>query len=284
MFFFLGKWDEMVNKLLAIVVTYYPDRDLLIANTNEFLDYVDKVLVWENTPELEKRHYRFLSGVKFEYCGDGINSISHALNYAWKYAQREGYDYILLMDQDSLFDDFGRYLETVNNSEMPDGIWGPSVAVDDTRKPDIESVYSVINSGTFVKTEIISKIGGWNELFVIDGVDDEFCLRAKRRGINTYCANHCHLRQRYGTPQVVSFLGRKGILRNDSPERLYNIYRNFTIIARTYPESKKFRHEFFKHWIRGRIKWILFEKNSFHKLYSIFLGLYDGLTYKIKEK
>ena len=89
-------------KILAIVVTYYPEKNLLKKNINAFIEYVDKVLIWENTPESEKLSFRFIHDEKIEYCGDGINSISHALNYGWKYAKRNGYDYLLTMDQDSI--------------------------------------------------------------------------------------------------------------------------------------------------------------------------------------
>lgn len=272
-------------RILSIVVTFYPDENLLQANIKTFIDYVDKVLIWENTPELQKYKYRFIFVDKVEYCGDGINSISHALNFAWKYAVKEGYDYLLIMDQDSLFEDFKCYLDkTVNNPDMPEGIWGPAISKDDLDMPKIEELCSVINSGTIVKTDLIDKIGGWNETFVIDGVDDEFCLRAKKKGIHAYRINDCFLKQRYGIPQEVSFCGKKGVLRNDPPERLYNIYKNFTILARTYPEAVTFRRDFVTLWIKVRIKWILFEKNRFRKLYAILRGLFDGMIFKIQRE
>ena len=99
-----------MKKILAIVVTYYPERDLLEKNISAYIEYVDKVLIWENTPEEYKLQYRFVEHKKVEYCGDGINSISHALNHAWKYAIENGYDYLLTMDQDSLWADFSSFL------------------------------------------------------------------------------------------------------------------------------------------------------------------------------
>lgn len=275
--------DYGVNKILAIVLTYYPDRELLTANTNKFLDYVDKVLLWENTPEQEKLHYRFLSGDKFEYCGDGINSISHALNYAWRYAKDFGFDYLLIMDQDSLWCDFNSYLnETIFNEEAPDGIWGPQIT-DENKQEKVLEVYSVINSGTLVRVDLIDAIGGWNELFKIDCVDDEFCLRAKRLGISTYRFTNCRLLQRYGSPRQVSFMGKKSNLRNDSPQRLYSIYRSFIVLLRMYPEAVQLRRQFMDNWI-ALIKWIfVFEKDRFSKLFAITRGIVSGYTYKIKK-
>ena len=69
-------------KILAIVVTYFPEKELLEKNISAFINDVDRVLIWENTPDEKKLEYRFIDNSKIEYCGDGINSISHALNYA----------------------------------------------------------------------------------------------------------------------------------------------------------------------------------------------------------
>ena len=96
----------MNYRILAVVVTYYPEEDLLKNNIAAFIDEVDKVLIWENTPDVEKLQYRYIDNSKVEYCGDSVNSISRGLNYAWRYAQKEKYDYLLTMDQDSVFLNF----------------------------------------------------------------------------------------------------------------------------------------------------------------------------------
>ena len=78
------KMNPGENHILAIVVTYYPDKQLLGDNIAAFIDHVDKVLVWENTPDLDKEAFRIPAGGKIEYCGDGNNSISRTLNYGWR--------------------------------------------------------------------------------------------------------------------------------------------------------------------------------------------------------
>ena len=97
---------QVNQKILAIVVTYYPERELLEKSISAFIEDVDSVLIWENTPAKDKLSYRFIRHEKVEYCGDGTNSISHALNFAWQKARMSGYDYVLTMDQDSVWDDF----------------------------------------------------------------------------------------------------------------------------------------------------------------------------------
>ena len=114
-------------RILAIVITYYPEKELMEKNVSAFIDDVNKVLIWENTPESDKLKYRFIEHEKVEYCGDGINSISHGLNYGWHYANNGGYDYLLTMDQDSILINFAAMKEYVKSHIYERIIIGPSL-------------------------------------------------------------------------------------------------------------------------------------------------------------
>lgn len=270
-------------KILAIVVTYYPERDLLEKNISAFIDDVEKVLIWENTPSQEKEQYRFIHHSKVEYCGDGINSISHGLNLGWKYARDNGYDYLLTMDQDSQWENFNQFLNyTVYKKDAPFGIWCPHIN-DDIRVNTYQSIESSITSGTLIPLEIINKIGGWNEFFTIDSVDTEFFAHAINMGFKVILIGCCRLIQQYGNPQTVRFLNHSFELRNDKANRLYYIYRNYVIAMRMYPKSKILKEGFRHVWL-AKVKWILvFEVNRFSKLYAILKGILDGYRYNLKD-
>lgn len=267
-------------RILSIVVTFYPEHKLLERNINAFIGNVDKILIWENTPNTKKYQFRSIKDKKIEYCGDGINSISHALNYAWRYAVKFGYDYLLTMDQDSQWEDFRQYLnQTVYNPCVSGGIWGPE-AYGNKPKEIIESD-RIITSGMLLSVELISRIGGWNEAFSIDCVDDEFCLRAKNMGIKTYILGMCRLYQRYGAPKNVSFLGRSVTINYDSPRRLYSIYKNHVYLLRLFPENIKIKEEFWKHWV-PLIKWtVVFGSKPIANLFAIIRGILSGRIMKI---
>ena len=268
-------------KILSIIVTYRPNKDLLKTNFAAFVDDIDKVLIWENTPEEEKCQYRFVQHEKVEYCGDGINSISHALNYAWKYAKTNGYDYLLTMDQDSVFENFKGYLErTLEATKSVDAIWGPN-AYDKPSEDIVECDY-LITSGMLLKVSMINTLGGWNEGFPIDCVDDEFCLRAKSKGIKSYYWGKCFLHQTYGTPRKLTFFFGEVTLRNDPPRRLFSIYKSHILLKRMFPENETVRKDVKEIWI-PMIKWILvFEKNRIRKFIAIFRGIFQGLTCNIQ--
>ena len=274
-------------KLLAIVVTYFPEKELLEKNVSAFINHVDKVFFWENTPEDKKQQYRFIDNPKIEYCGDGINSISHALNYAWKYAEKNGYDYLLTMDQDSVFENFDYYLEcTIHNEKAPWGIWSPRIVSHDYPKTISKTegaveMMSAITSGLLQKVSLITKIGGWNEGFAIDGLDDEYCFHAQRMGIKTFAIKNAFLIQQYGHPQNAYLGGHSVTLSNYSPQRYYSIYLSHVQLSRMFPEQEIFKLILKEHWF-GLIKWIfVFEDQRFKKLYKIISGIINGYISKL---
>ena len=107
-------------KLLAVVVLYHPDGDVL-ANIRTYLPGVDCLLLWDNTPRdcIDRERLGALQALeKSVYMGKGENvGIGEALNVAVDYARQHGFTHLITFDQDSRFasDDFGRYLEAVRN-------------------------------------------------------------------------------------------------------------------------------------------------------------------------
>ena len=268
-------------KILAIVLTYYPERDLLIQNISAFIDHVDKVLIWENTPSSEIDDYKFIEHEKVEYYGDGLNSISHALNYAWKYAVSKGFDYLLTMDQDSIFKNFNFYLEkiTLRYSQNTEtfGIYTPQILGRKVER-DIEKIDMPITSGMLLPVVLINQIGGWDEEFKIDSVDDEFSSHAHSLGIRTFVVKDAILVQRFGAPKVVKALGHTWRLRNYSASRLHDIFMNNTILIKRYPEATYLRDNFKRTWVKY-IRYIFLEKNTFSKLKAIICGVLAGIKY-----
>ena len=265
--------------ILAVVVTYFPEKELLDKNINAFILHVDKVLIWENTPSNKREGYRFICHEKVEYCGDDINSISHALNYAWRYARDNGYDQLLTMDQDSCFENFPRYLkQTIFNENAPTGIYVPPIK--ELRieiNKDFEEINRPITSGMLIPVALIDRIGGWNEDFKVDAVDDEFCLHAHSLGIKIFAVKDIVMQHRIGEPIKRRLWGHMITLSNYSPNRLYGIYRNKIILARKYPQFSYMKEDL-NSWLRNIVWIFLFEGNKVRKLVSILRGCFAGLT------
>lgn len=266
--------------ILAVVVTYFPEKELLSKNISAFIHSVDKVLIWENTPVDQREAYRHISHEKVEYCGDGINSISHALNHAWRYAQDNGYDHLLTMDQDSCFENFSHYLkQTILNEDAPTGIYTPPIEEIRIKvNRDFEVINRPITSGMLIPVALIDKIGGWDEDFKIDAVDDEFCLHAHSLDIKIFAVKGIMMQHCLGSPETKKFMGHTLTLRNYPPKRLYEIYRNNIILARKYPQFSYIRDDFKNILLKQIVCILLLENNKVRKFVSILRGCFAGLT------
>ena len=270
----------MMTRILAVVVTYYPDREPLSQNIQAFVNDVDKVLVWENTPDAEKQQYRYIRHEKIEYQGDGVNSISHALNGAWRYAEENGYDYLLTMDQDSLFTDFPLYKKTVMaHCQGLSAIYGPYVEHSSRPVDPVQEREFTITSGMMLPVSTIAAVGGNDEFFAIDGLDIEFCLRARQRGIKTYVVRDCVLKQKFGDPKVVSFFGHQVSYSSYSPKRLHCMYKSQAILILTY-HSEMLWKSFCLYLRKTPRNIILFEEDKLRKLWAIFSGIFEGVLYQ----
>ena len=264
-----------MTKILAIIVTYYPEEALLRKNIQAFINDVDKVLIWENTPESEKLNYRFVQHEKIQYYGDGVNSIARALNYAWRYAKENGYDYLLTMDQDSLFLDFPSYKNTVMTNFLGhDAICGPNFS----HKPisPIREKHYTITSGMMLPVSVLNAVGGYDEFFTIDGLDMDLCLKAREKGIKTYVIRDSIFKHKFGNPVEASFFGHKVFYSSYSSQRLYNIYKTHILLLRKY-KSDELKKDFCFYCLRKTPRnVILFEKNKVSKLWAILKGVFVG--------
>lgn len=275
-----------MKKILGIIVTYFPEKKLLIRNVEAIIRYVDKLIIWENTTE-NKEAFRFVSGSNIEYFSEGRNvGISKALNFGWKYAQKEGFDYILTMDQDSIFINFQKYLITSFAIANDDSIvFGPLVTVDKKEEPsecinELAKNQYLITSGMLVPTKVLQTIEGYRETFLIDGIDVDFCIRVQDAGFKIYKNHNGILLQHFGIPSVYKLLGKEYICSNYSPFRYYGILRNHIIIYRCSHRLyvKKLVKTYFFHFLPRIILW---ESNKIKKVWYMAKGIVDGIRYNI---
>lgn len=272
-------------KILAVVTTYYPEKDLLRRNISAYIKDVDKVIIWENTPEKERFQYRFVDDDKVEYYGDGINSISRGLNFSWRYAAENGYDLMLTMDQDSIIENFD-VLKAYGCEHFSDQvILGPQLmqAKGGINPVIAERRESIITSGMLIPMRVLERIGGYNPSLVIDGIDTDLCLRANHYGIFSFQVRGCILHQQFGVPLVKYFRGKKYEINSYSPTRLRSILQAHIYLIRKHPNmSLGMRKYICNHYIKGKlIEIILFEDKKISKIYNLFRGVINGLLMKI---
>ncbi len=272
-------------KLLSVVITYYPKIDSTINNIKTYIDDVDCLIIWENTPSIDIENYRILIPEykhKIIYMGSGENElIAYPLNQCVLYSIENGYTHLLTMDQDSSFETghFKKYKSILSKKNTID-IYGPNPNYRDTIKEGVatESLH-LITSGSVFNVELFKNIGFFREEYKIDCVDYEFCYRAKKSNVISYMISEILLIQEFGESKK-TFFGF--YTSNYSPFRLYYIIRNNLYLCKDFPEYHS-QKSVVKLIINTFIKILLSESNKFNKFSAIVKGTINGCQYKTKE-
>lgn len=271
-------------KLLAVVITYYPEKEEAVQNILRYVDHVDKLIIWENTPEAERAAYRL--EMPEEYCdkvsyfrtGDN-EGIAYPLNRVIEWGLDNGYTHLLTMDQDSHWLNFDLYRKQAEKYGSQYHIMSPDVNAQTVTFDDrIRVVHASITSGSIYDLTIFREVGLFREDFFIDAVDTELCYRAASKGYPTICICNAHLKQQYSAP--IKVMGITSL--NYTAFRTYHIVRNHIRLWRGYSETMEDR---IKKYIRKKFivkrffKIILIEKSKRRKLGAMIKGLYHGFTY-----
>jgi rhamnosyltransferase len=272
-------------KLCAVVSSYFPDLEELEENVNSYLPWVDKLIVWENTPKTESNVdelVKRLNNTKIEIITTGQNEyLAGPFNTCVKWAKENGFTHILTMDQDSRFEnghfEYYRELITQFSNELI-AVFAPN-----SQKYDVGSAVlekdNVISSGAVMPLEIFDKVGLFNEDFLIYHVDIEFCRRVRSYGFKIIVFTNITLIHNEGYKRK---MGMGLILNNYSAQSTYYIIRNSILLWKLYPESISLseKFSFYKFKIVYRLAKLVFENDRIRKIRAIFLGLIHGYLSK----
>lgn len=271
-------------RILAVVILYDPDIKLLLKNLHGIAPYVDHILLWQNSEVEQKAVSNIPFSEKLEWAGDRENKgISTALNYAWEYAVKNDYDFLLTMDQDSVFVGFDNYISNIVGSDQPAGIYGPGVnwmAFTGT----LRYFDFPITSGMLVPVDILNKLKGYRPEFFVDGIDLDFTLRAKEQGIPVYIVGDCVLLQRYGVSKHRRILFKTISINSHSPARLYEMYKNYQILLAEHP-TPEWKNHYRQMWgLKNILKRIIVEDDRLSICQAIIKGIRDGKKLGNKAK
>ncbi len=184
------------------------------------------------------------------------------------------------MDQDSVWHNFENFKRAVFQRNIQEKcICGPITTTDAKyipQKNGFEINRWQITSGMLLKTELLNAIGGYNESYIVDCVDIELCLRAKSLGYNSYYCYDGYLKQRYGIPYSVMFLGK---LRNYT---YYNPFRVRGIIGGHIRLYRIYKHPHLpkeiRRYMKEAVKAIVYShKQPINMILALIKGILDGL-------
>lgn len=226
-------------KLAAAVILYHPDETLW-DNILTYIDHVGALLIYDNTPD-DNAKTLFEKSPKIRYYWDGENEgIAKRLNTAIEYCKKEGFEYLLTMDQDSSFEsgDMNKYISRIENLKLPDvGMYGilhhTSQCSNKINEFNVNQL--LITSGSIIPVNAISILGNFNENLFIDGVDTEFCLRIFEKGFKTILFQDITLKHQLGSTlrRITPSLKYRDRTIH-TPFRVYYITRNFFYLRKKY--------------------------------------------------
>lgn len=280
------------TKILGLVTLYNPEFPDAVDNIMRYLPNLDLLVIWDNSPLEANIKKKILEPFgeytdKIIWHGDGKNyCIAPAINYAWHYAQENGFDLLLLMDQDSKWEDFRSYITEVNKryQASPKNVFCPYIPSDDTFEitKDAQEKKIFINSGTVIPTSILSEIGGADEAFPLDALDHDLAIRIQKAEYKIVSLTKHQLHHTVGNFKM---MGPFHIYtHNYSPQRLYSISRSHIIKYRKHKDwlsSSEIKVTLKEHYIRQLLRILLAEPQKMCRLKMFFKGIYDGITFPI---
>lgn len=288
-----------LNNVAAVIILYNPELTCLKESLFSLNKQVGSIVLVDNS-ENNIQNSIFLEKINLKnihYLPQGSNlGVAKAQNIGITYSINMGYEYCLIMDQDSVSEE-GMVMQLMedlillNQRKINIAVIGPTPINKNTQKAysprlmkhqftffndigHIIRVNQLISSGSLIDTNNFLKVGLMDENLFIDGVDHEWCWRAKKHGF--YCAmskkaNLYHMlgegdRKILGISVAIS-----------SPFRIFYQYRNFI-----YLFKKSYVPLYWKlnNMLKYSIKFFYYPIFVFPRqkyLINILKGIYSGM-------
>ena len=290
-------------KVAAIIVSYNPDNNLL-DSINLLINQVERIIIVDNGSESEKKKniklIRDIDNEKIEIIFNEENlGIATALNIGVRSALKQGYNWILTMDQDSKVSKnmVEKMLEVYNGidekerkdilSIFPNFVDERVQSIKENSDMDAyKYVDADITSGNLLRAEVFDKVGFFDDSLFIDLVDTDFCMRLNEKNIKMIKVRDAILYHSLGESQSVKSIFGKFNTSNHSALRRYYMTRNRFYTWEKYKDLNSFTLNRDKSLFKKEfVKIILGEKDKVNKIKMVFKGYKDykkGIRGKLK--
>jgi rhamnosyltransferase len=274
-------------KVIAGIVSYNPKVEKLKDKINLILEQCEELVIVDNgsknADELRKS-ISLNNRITVKYNNENLG-IAKALNQIFEYAIKKNYAWVLTLDQDTIIpNDLIRNFESISKQVSKIGIVCPRV-YDECSKIFIQGndknqkrLSTCITSGALTSAEAWKNIGGFDENFFIDEVDNDFCYRISKNGYSILLDPKTIIHHNLGDAKLVTIFGKKTLVYNHNAFRKYYIVRNGIYIDR-----KRNGHVTFwsvEHTFNCLLKIAFFETDKIHKYKRCIKGIKDGLSDK----
>lgn len=163
--------------------------------------------IFDNSPSNGSYADKISNSFRYNFSGEN-RGLSRAFNYFLEESLADNLDYLLILDQDSLYklDQLEQLIKDIA-SQDPD----ENVAIHTCRivpqhlagcvQPEnkVVEIETVISSGSFINLHTVKKHGlSYDERIFVDYVDCDFCKVARRKGLKILCHTQYVISQQLG--------------------------------------------------------------------------------------
>ncbi len=279
----------------AVIVLYNPDVELFAQVLNSLIDQVDKIYIVDNSSCDNRR--AIIANTDIEYIPLYENrGIAAAQNIGIEMALARGCRYILLADQDSIAEPhlvaelrrrhriLSRIYDVAAIGPMPINRHNEKPYIGPHHERLLRSfchegysfyeAHSIIASFSFISAKAFEVVGTKNEMLFIDFVDQEWCWRARSRGLRVFVAPDLRFSHEQGRYRRWLGLG----LNISTPARLYFQIRNLLWLSRSNLAPRRWKVRNLRKLCYKIIGYPLLMAPRRRYMASIVRGLWDGLT------
>ncbi|MBJ2157449.1 glycosyltransferase family 2 protein [Variovorax sp. IB41] len=290
----------------AVVVTYFPTGEQ-VANLHALAASCAHLCVVDNTPEAGDWQQALVDAGVSVLNNGNRGGIAGAFNRGIADLEARGAELFFLLDQDSKLppgyfaamceaamtaregkgEEGAAFLigplvhDTNLDALIPQfGLAGKRVYQFDLGQPFTEPLVRcafMISSGSLISRAAWATIGRFDERYVIDHVDTDYCMRALRCDVPLYLNPHVVLRHQIGDIQARSLFGWKVHFINYPASRRYYIARNALALSRAHVRAFPAILFINVYTLKQILPMLMFERDRLKKTLALVLGCFDGL-------
>lgn len=218
-------------------------------------------------------------------CNSVNQGIAKALNQLTAAAQKDGFEWILTLDQDSvspsnIIEEFVKYTNNQDAGMLCPVIYDRNKGVVIEARNGYKEIDGCIISGSLLNINVWGKIGGFDEGMFINGVDFDICYRLRKMGYKILCIQSVVLLHELGHIEYHRFLFSKVLVKKHSAFCKFYIARNTVYLARK-------EHSSIVKAVLQNVKLFLiavcYEEDKWRKIEKIFQGTIDGFKCEIER-
>jgi len=289
----------MQNGVCAIIVTYNIGRRI-VGCFNSVKEQVEEVVIIDNGSgnetlmalnDIEKNN----SNVRIFYNGQNVG-IAAAFNIGVRYAIEKKYKYVLLLDHDSeatagMIDKLLEGYKVLGEKGIGDIAIVAANAFDKNAQryitqqsrfgdgKEIAEVENVISAGSLVNIGAFEKVGMFNEALFAYYVDDDFCLKCRKKKWKIFICKQAVLLHEEGRKEIKKFFGKEFVFRNYDFIASYYISRNGIYMLKKLFKACRYRSclKIIEREASDMFKVILFGQAKSKTIRFMLRGIWDGV-------